>query len=131
MSYAAQSDRYRETDILSRPKEWLVPLLYEHLLVSLNRAAAQIEVRDLEGKGASLEKANSILIELLTSLNVEQGGEIASRLSALYTYLAGELLTVSRTMDVHHLRRLIAIVEDLHGAWVQAAQGISPRPGRV
>ena len=32
---------YLEADILSRPKEWLIPLLYEHLLSSLRRAAVR------------------------------------------------------------------------------------------
>jgi flagellar protein FliS len=128
MSYNAQSAKYREADVLSRPREWLVPLLYEHLLVSLRRASVQIEGGDLEGKAASLERGSAILFELLSSLDMERGGELAERLGALYRFFAGELLTVGRTLDRERLERIIHMVADLHDGWVQAAQAVQPRP---
>lgn len=127
MSYHSANDRYLENEILSRPKEWLVPLLYQHLISSLSRASVQIEVRDIEGKAASLDRASRILFELLGSLDHEQGGEIAARLAELYSYLAGEIITVGRTLDAEHLQRLIGILSELHEAWVQAAEQVAPR----
>lgn len=127
MSYGSMTARYLENEVLSRPKEWLVPLLYEHLISSMNRAAVQIEARDLAGKAVSLDKASSILLELLASLDHERGGDIADRLAALYTYFVGELHAVGRTLDVAHLRRLTAMATELHEAWVQAAEQVAPR----
>ena len=59
--YGTKTTAYLEADILSRPKEWLIPLLYEHLLSSLRRAAVQIEANDHEGRAQSLEKASAIV----------------------------------------------------------------------
>jgi flagellar secretion chaperone FliS len=130
MAYGSSAAQYLETDIMSRPKEWLVPLVYEHLLSSLSRARVQIQNRDFEGKAASLQKASDIVFELLTSLDEERGGALARDLSALYTFLAAEILTVGRTLDTAHLQRLTAIVAELHEAWVQAAEEVSPRARR-
>lgn len=128
MSYGSQtSNRYLEADIMSRPKEWLVPLLYEHLLTSLRRAAVQIHAGELEGKAHNLGKASAIVAELLGSLDREQGGEIAANLSSLYTYFMLEIMNVGRTLDLEVLQRLIAMIDELHDAWVQAAELVAPR----
>jgi flagellar secretion chaperone FliS len=127
MSYGSYSAQYLEADVLSRPVEWLVPLLYEHLVSSLSRARVQIEKGAFEGKTASLDKASRIVFELLSSLDRERGGDLAGRLSALYTFLATEILATGRSMDVGHLQRLIDIASELHEAWVAAAEQVAPR----
>ena len=119
--------RTLEQNVMSRSREWLVPLLYEHLLANLRRAADQIAVRDYEGKAASLEKASTILFELLAMLDFERGGELASRLAALYSYFAGEVGTVGRTLDTALLARLIQMIGSLHESWTYAAVATSPR----
>lgn len=127
MSYNAYTARYLEADVMSRPKEWLVPLLYEHLLASLKRAVVQIEARDFQGKAASLNKASAIVFELLASLDREKGGELATRLAGLYAYFASEITAVGRSLDLAHLGKLIDMVASLHESWVQAAEATSPR----
>lgn len=107
---------------MSRPKEWLVPLLYEHLLAHLRRAYVQIEARDFEGKAASLEKASAIVIELLSTLDREKGGELAQRLAALYAYFGTEILTINRTLDTVTLGKMVDMVASLHESWVIAAR---------
>lgn len=127
MSYAARATQYIENDVLSRSPEWLVPLMYEHLLASLRRAAVQMQAGDVEGKAVSLEKASAIVAELLATLDRERGGEIATNLSSLYAYFMLEIMNVSRSMDTRVMQRLIAMVDELHGAWVQAAEMVAPR----
>lgn len=127
MSYVHASTRYFENDVLSRPAEWLVPLLYERLLASLHRAAVQIENNDFEGKAISLGMASTILGELLASLDRENGGDVATSLSGLYSYFALEILNVGRTRNLGTLRRLTGMIAELHEAWVDAAEQVSPR----
>jgi flagellar secretion chaperone FliS len=126
MAYGSGSS-YLEAEVMSRQKEWLVPLVFEHLLSSLRRADVQIAAGDLEGKAASLERASNIVLELISSLDFESGGEIAPRLSALYSFFAGEILTIGRSLDREHLARLIEMIAGLHQAWVQAAHVVAPR----
>lgn len=127
MSYGTTSSRYLEMDVRSRQTEWLIPLMYEHLISNLRRASAQMEAGDIEGKAASLDRASAILMELIGSLDFERGGEIASRLSALYAFFATELIDIGRTMDTERMARLIAMIGELHEAWEQAAESVAPR----
>lgn len=127
MTQRSQTSQYLDAEILNRPKEWLVPLVYEHLISSLTRARVQIERGDIEGKAKSLLRASEIVAELLTSLDREKGGELAGNLASLYAFLAVEILAVGRSLDTIQLQRLIVIVTELHGAWVEAAQQVAPR----
>jgi flagellar protein FliS len=122
MGHNAYTSRYLENDVMSRPKELLVPLLYEHLLAQLRRAQVQIQQKDIEGKGVSLEKASSIVIELLATLDREQGGELAQRLAALYAYFGSEILAIGRNLSLTKLEKLIEMISSLHESWVIAAR---------
>jgi flagellar protein FliS len=112
---------YQEAKVMSSSREQLVVLLYEHLLANLRRAAVQIERKDIEGRWKSLERASDIVFELLSSLDMEAGGELASRLAALYGYFISEISAVGRTLDAGRLESLTALVSTLHKSWSQAA----------
>lgn len=130
MSYGTYaSAQYVEADVLSRPKEWLVPLLYEHLLARLHRAGAQITAGDMEGKAESLAKANEIVLELAGALDRENGGEFAERLYALYSFFTTQIVEIGRSLDQQQLQRLIELISGLHQAWVEAARLVAPRGG--
>lgn len=129
MAYQGMASRYLENDVLSRSPEWLVPLIYEHLLQNLRRAAKQIEAGDTAGRAASLSKASGLLFELIGTLDAERGGQIATQLSALYGFLTSELIDIGRRNDARRLVRVIGIVSELHDAFRQAAEQVAPRGG--
>jgi len=111
---------YRETQVMSSSPEQLVPLLYERLLVYLRRAEKQIEAKEIAGKAESLNKASEIVFELLSNLNFDEGGELASRLAALYAFFINEINESGRKMDAPRLARLTEMVNSLHQAWEDA-----------
>jgi flagellar protein FliS len=125
MNYSQGAGAYHHARVLASSKEQVVVLLYEHLLANLRRAGLQIQRRDIEGKAASLERASDIVFELMASLDLEAGGEIASRLSARYGYFIGEINAVGRSLDQERLDRLAGLVSTLHQSWAQAAQTVA------
>lgn len=125
--YGNRTTAYLEADIMSRPREWLVPLLYEHLLSSLRRAAVQIEANDIAGRAQSLDKASAIVAELSSSLDREKGGRIAADLSSLYAFFMTEIMQIGITRDLGRLQKLSVLVAELLDAWTQAAEQLSPR----
>lgn len=125
MSYGAGGVRgatYRSNDVMSRPPGALIVLLYQRLLVELRKADRQIADGDISGRGESLGRASAIVFELLASLDIEAGGELGSRLSALYSYFIREIQEVERDGDRNRLRRLVDIISPLHESWVQASR---------
>ena len=119
MSYARQASRYRETEVLTATPGQLVVLLYDHLLVSLRRASVAMAGNDLELQGESLEKSRNVLTELLVTLDREKGGEVASNLAALYSFLLGELVQIGVRPDVARLDRVTRMIAELRDAFAQ------------
>lgn len=120
---------YRENAVLSASPEQLVVLLYEHLIINLKKAARHIQARDFEGKAESLSRANDIVLELLSSLDFEKGGEISSRLASLYGFFNREIATVGRTLDTARIAQLVEMAEELRGSWAEAARLMETQGG--
>jgi len=112
---------YQRSEILSSTPEQLVPLFYRELLKNLRRGAAQVEARDLEGKADSFGRARAIVLELMASLDVAQGGDLGQRLASLYSYFLREIEEVSRTLEASRLEPTIDMVARLEEAWTHAA----------
>ena len=129
MSYDRNLAAYQETKVMSSSPEQLVPLLYEHLLVNLKRAEKQIRAREIEAKAESVEKAKAILYELLSCLDFEAGGEIASRLASLYSYFIKEIGEASRELNSGRFEPIIEMIASLHESWREAARIVSVGPG--
>ena len=125
-----RSSAYRDNEVLSAPRERLIPLLYQGLLKNLRRAGMQMGAGDLEGKSESLQKASAIVYELLGSLDFDAGGEIASRLAALYAFFLREIMEAGRSLDRKRLDALGEMIGSLHDAWDQAAQQVAERRSR-
>lgn len=125
MSYGQQVEAYRNTAILGSAPGQLIPLLYEHLLVSLKQAQRQIESGDIEGKAQSVIRAREIVHELLSSLDMEAGGELSSRLASLYLFFSREIATASRELDAGRLEPISEMVASLHESWVKALASLS------
>jgi flagellar secretion chaperone FliS len=124
MSYTRQATRYRETEVLTATPGQLVVLLYDHLLLSLRRARTAMDARDAEAQSASLEKGRDVLTELLVTLDRDRGGEVASNLAALYSFLLGELVQVGIRADVARLDRVTGMISDLRDAFALASTSV-------
>ena len=121
MSYARQASRYRETEVLTATPGQLVVLLYDHLLLSLRRASVAMAGKDFELQGECLEKSRNVLTELLVTLDREKGGEVASNLAALYSFLLGKLVQVGVRSDVARLDRVMRMIGELRDAFAQVS----------
>src|SRR6185437_6651314 len=97
--------------------ELSIPDQYELLLGKLARAEREIEAGDTAGRGAHLEEASAIVLDLLYSLDFKNGGELVPRLAALYGYITNELLNVGRTGDRVKLAHLRDMITTLRQSW--------------
>lgn len=112
---------YTQMEVLSTSPERLVPLLYEHLLVSLKRGGMQIRKGDVEGKFESLGKAADIVCELAAALDHEVEGPLPGQLASLYGFWLKQIGEAGRTMDAGQLTAVTDMVATLHDAWREAA----------
>src|SRR5690242_5261068 len=89
-----------ETGVESASPQRLIIMLYDGALKCVVAAKAAMARNDIAGKGAALSKAISIIDEgLRAALNVQDGGEIAQNLMALYEYISTRLLHANLKND--------------------------------
>jgi flagellar protein FliS len=108
--------------VLSASPARLTVLLFEHLEVVMRRAQNAMRNEQIELRVESLGRAREILSELLGTLDIERGGQLAIDLSMLYGFLLAELVDVGIRRDVVRLGRLIGIVNTLGTAFADAAK---------
>ncbi len=120
---------YQENAVLSTSPERLVPLLYDHLLINLKRGSMFIRKGDIEGKYESLRKASDIVSELLSTLDFDAGGELATRLASLYGFWGKEISIAGRLLDGARLDRVAEMVASLREAWAEAARIVESGEG--
>lgn len=121
MSYASQSTSYREMEIHSASPERLVVIVFEQLLVNLERSRIAMERNDIELRTTSLRRARNLVNELLVTLDFEKGGAMATQLADLYQFMLYELVDIGRRGDIVTLRKLVNIATSLRDGFSGAA----------
>jgi len=86
------TNQYQRTQVMTSSRVQIVVLLYDAAIQSIELARAGIESNDPKEKGRFLGRAISIIGELNSVLDFEQGGEIARSLHRLYEYMLSELV---------------------------------------
>jgi len=122
VTYPSRASQYRELQVLSASPARLTVLLFEHLEVVMRRAQTAIRNDAIEQRVENLGRAREIVSELLGTLDLERGGDIALDLSMLYGFVLGELLDVGMKRDAIRLGRLIGIVNTLSTAFSEATR---------
>lgn len=117
MSYTHQALAYREREIMSASPARLVVLLFEHAHANLLRARHAAQTGNVEAKTEAVAQARGAIVELLNSLDVQRGGDMARNLNSLYVFILSELGAVARQRDGAKVESLIRMVSDLRSAF--------------
>ena len=124
MSYApaaAAPSAYRQQEILTAPPGRLVVMLYDGAARFLFQAAYAMREGDVVKAGQRLSRAEAIIEELLTTLDLEQGGEIASRLQGLYVFHLRYLREARVERDADKLDQVREQLAELRESWAAVA----------
>lgn len=102
----------------------LILLLFAGAQAAIGNARAAMKQQQIAAKGEAISKAVDIISNgLKVSLDLEQGGEIAGQLDALYDYLVMRLLRANLDNDLSALEEVAGLLEEIHGAWREISPG--------
>lgn len=123
-SYGRSSNAYHmvgiQSDIETSSPHQLIMLLFEGALSAMAIAKGAIAAKDIAGKGSAISKAIDIIDNgLRASLNLDQGGELAGRLDALYEYMVHRLLTANLHSDAAVIDEVSRLLSEIHSAWAE------------
>jgi flagellar protein FliS len=117
---------YNQDAILSASPSRLLTMLFDRLMLDLQRAeAAQLE-QDWNRAAPYLLHAQDIVSELASSLDVERwdGGQ---NLLAIYLFSSTKLVSANIDRSIDRTREVITIMEPLRQTWHEAAQLVAER----
>ena len=121
MTPYARPDAYRESAILTASPEQLVVLLYDGALRFLRQAQAAFGEGAQQHARDRLDRAEAIVDELLATLDMEAGGELAERLEGIYVFCKRCLMEVRLQEDPAKLETDLRLLSELRGAWATVA----------
>lgn len=112
-------EQYKQTQITTANQGKLIVMLYDGAIKFLTIAAENMEPRSYDVANNNILKAQDIVTELMLSLNMEQGGEIAGNLFNLYAWFKKQLLEANIKKDAEMVKEVIKLLRDLRNAWDQ------------
>ena len=112
---------YKEQSILTATPGQLVVMLYDGCLRFLHQATYAMRDDDMAVAGNRLSRAEAIIDELLTTLDLEQGGEIASRLQGIYVFCSRHLFEARTKRDPEMIEKVSELLGELRESWAQVA----------
>lgn len=95
----------------------LIILLYDGAVENLHKAIFYMNQNDVSLKIHYISKAMAIIEELLESLELEAGGEIAMNLRNLYIFMLRELTLANARNDTARVEYIKRLLKDLRTAW--------------
>ena len=111
---------YQTMQIMSSKPEKLILMLYDGALRFIQLAIKALEQNDIEQAHKNLIKTQNIMIELMTSLNLDKGGEIALNLFRIYEFMHFTLVQANVKKNPEPVRRISTQLKILRDSWAQA-----------
>jgi flagellar secretion chaperone FliS len=109
-----------ETGIFGASAHGLIGMLFDGLTGAIAEARGAMRSRNIPVKCDAISRALRIVDEgLSSSLNLEDGGPLASDLRSLYSYIAVRLAQANLNNDEAALDECGKLIETLRDAWSQ------------
>jgi len=95
----------------------LIQMLFDGALKRIAFAKGAMQRKQIAEKGRFISQAIDIVGGLRSSLDKEQGGEIAANLEALYTYIDGQLLMANLNNSEEILDEVSGLLREVKTSW--------------
>ncbi len=118
-AYANADNAYKNNQIMGAPQKKLIIMLYDGAIRNLKLAKIAMNEKNIEKANNTLIKAQNSILELMSTLNFEAGGEIAKNLHALYQYMYEKTIAANIEKNPDHADEVIKFLEELKEVWEQ------------
>src|SRR3712207_204145 len=119
MNPYASPQAYRASSVMTASPAQLVVMLYDGAGRFLRQAELAAEEGGWRHAGERVDKADAIVDELLVTLDVGQGGELAERLQGIYVFCKRLTIEARIEQDVEKIRTAASLLAELREAWVE------------
>jgi flagellar protein FliS len=110
---------YQEAAVRNASPIDLVIMLYDILARDLHAAIEAMEAGNIELRSSKLKHGFLALQQLEGSLNLDEGGELATNMSRFYSMLRGQIMLAQVKQDPAVLKELVQLLFSVREAWVE------------
>jgi flagellar protein FliS len=114
---SAYSNTQIHSGVMDATPYKLTAMLLGGAVDRVNAARGAIDKGDVALRGEMLGKTISIVAQLQADLDMDQGGEIAQNLEALYDYMIRGLVDANRENDAKKLDEIQALLSEVKAGW--------------
>ena len=123
--------QYKNTQIQTATPGQLILLLYEGGIKFCKLAKVSIEENNIMNANNYIIKAQDIVSELMNSLDMKSGIEIANNLYSLYDYMLTKLIDANLKKNIDDLEEVQKLLEELRDSWKIAVKNTGGVKGPV
>ena len=118
-NYGNYQNAYKKAAVNTLDQNKLIIMLYDGAIKNASFAVEHIKSGEIEKVHNCLIKTKNIVTELMATLNMEQGGDIAKNLQSLYSYMFSQLIEANMEKKTGPIIIVIDLLKELRAAWVQ------------
>ncbi|MGA3039102.1 MAG: flagellar export chaperone FliS [Vulcanimicrobiaceae bacterium] len=117
-----QELKYLETSLTTAPKEELILRVYDALIMFARQAVDRLynDPGDIQTIHNLLLRSQRACIELISALDFEIGGELATNLNLVYAYWHRELVRANMEQDPTRVEKVLPDIMDYRKTWADA-----------
>ena len=119
MKYPKGIKAYKNTAVGTADQKDLILICYDEALRSLQVGKECYLRKEFEEKARQFIRAQDFISELLGSLNMQAGGEIARNLSAIYKFCLQHIMQGDLSGNMRAIDDIIKMLSELRSAWAQ------------
>jgi flagellar protein FliS len=117
LSYAKNAFEYRKQAVYNASPVGLVVMLYDGALQFMEAGKAAMLRKDLVEQSSNLQRAQKIVSHLMSTLDMEKGGEVSSNLMPLYQYVYRKLVEANVNDQSDLIDECVKIFSELREGW--------------
>jgi len=124
----AMRERYLADSVATASPAKLLLMLFDRLVVDLNRGEQALIAGDRPEANTQLKHAQDIVTELFVSLDLD-AWDGAAGLASLYTFVETELINANIRGDAAKVAGVRDLIEPLRDTWREAAVALAAAEG--
>jgi flagellar protein FliS len=99
-------------------------MLYDGALKFTSAAKRSMAQGNLAEQDRCLQRAQKIIAELISSLDLDKGGEISTNLLSLYTFCYNRLVDANLSDNSDLVTEVELVLKNLRAGWVELEQNL-------
>ena len=119
MGYNKGAQAYRQNAVMGASPVQLVVMLYDGALRFMQEGKDAMVAKQFETQNLKFQRAQRIVMELISTLDLRNGGEIATNLMGLYTYVVNELIEGNVHDKPERIDNAMQTMTELRESWAE------------